>query len=363
MKRFLFPQVLLVLCACRHASPSAGATPSTPRLTAPEAPVYAVVHGKPPDPLVASQVKGLPWDEALSGAAGALAMEDVAHGIAPTDWTVRWAALRAGYAYPVQLVGTEQVAADALPTTLVARLAELSKGDIGLARVRGTEVDLWIALAGSPVIRLAPFYRSVGVGESIAIAPENGSAHPEVDVEVASPSGLYGHKALASGFHQTLTEAGEWWFQMSVPGRTLAAFPVYAGIIPPKDVPLQDGLSSTDVGAAADPDTAWRLVVAFRRLFDWPLSDRDPILDAAARRALQSAPGSSKPLLPGAPGACRTSVRCTTTGPEGVVGCVRAWYVDASDRAELLQPSCTLAGLALAADASGLHLDVELGSP
>ena len=85
--------VWLSLSACApKPPPPAEPTDDTPILPAPDAAMYAHGPSVPKDPMVALAAHGLAWDEALSGAAGAIAVS----GDQPTMPAVRWAAIRAG---------------------------------------------------------------------------------------------------------------------------------------------------------------------------------------------------------------------------------------------------------------------------
>ena len=86
---------------------------------------------------------GLAWDEALSGAAGAIAVT----GEEPTMPAVRWAAIRAGYPYPVLTAvsgraGSRRARRRACSTTF--RVSSAPGDDLGLARARVEASDVWV---------------------------------------------------------------------------------------------------------------------------------------------------------------------------------------------------------------------------
>ena len=95
------------------------------------------------------------WDEALSGAAASLGLDE--KGDHPG--TGQHAAHRARYPYPVRLVSSGQVIAGTHPDALVRTLHKVlrQKDTLGLARVRRGEFDRWVALISSPVDQCVPF--------------------------------------------------------------------------------------------------------------------------------------------------------------------------------------------------------------
>ena len=68
---------LLVLLGLGCVKPDTHRPPESPILPAPEASNYAVGESQAKDPFVARVAKGLPWDEALSGAAAGLSNHPV----------------------------------------------------------------------------------------------------------------------------------------------------------------------------------------------------------------------------------------------------------------------------------------------
>ena len=95
---------LLLACLPKPDPPRA-----VPVLPATSAPLYTRAPGTSPDLAVAGLAADLPWDETLSGAAGALAL---AHSKNPRleGHEVQWAAYRAGWPHPLLSFGIEQVA-------------------------------------------------------------------------------------------------------------------------------------------------------------------------------------------------------------------------------------------------------------
>jgi hypothetical protein len=354
--------VLLLLTACpARRPPEAPAELATPRLPAPQADVYALVHGTPTDGVVSRLAGGRPWEESLSGAAGALAMQDASERDLSL-WAARWSALRAGYAYPVLDVFSEEVdegrPALGLPAALEHRVP--ATADLGLARARLGPRDLYVALVGTSPLDLAPIPRRIEIGDKLEVALKEAVYPASLSVEVASPSGRLLSRPLIGPTEVQLSEQGEWWFEIWSPTQLLAAFPVYAGIEPADDVPFQ--ALPQDLRREANPE---KVLVALlgeaRALFSWPALQRDPILDASARIAARDGFDATAPRAESS--ACRESLRCRAESAEGALACMRSWFVEARSRAAFLNPACTLVGLATGHDERGSWIAVELGSP
>lgn len=163
---------LSVCCACAP-KPAATESPTdddTPILPAPDAGMYAHGPSAPKDAMVAVAAEGLAWDEALSGAAGAIAVT----GNDPTMPAVRWAAIRAGYPYPVLTAVTGSSDHGVAPDGMLERIRNLLRpgDDLGLARARVGAADVWVALVGRTAGRLVPFPREVEVGDAVMLAPD-----------------------------------------------------------------------------------------------------------------------------------------------------------------------------------------------
>lgn len=222
--------LLLLAVGCGPKAPPEPAPVAAPILPAPEAALYAVGASAARDPLVFRVVQDatLPWDESLSGAAGAMALEEGR----PLDLSwARWAALRAGYPHPVVAVVEGLEAADLTPVGLGDALhRQLRMGDhLGLARARSATGDRWIALVGRPRLLLDPVPRFVDLGARLPL-----SADRPARVLVRAPDGSIREDTLPCELR--LDQPGGWRIALEdprQPGRLWAGFPVHAGERPP----------------------------------------------------------------------------------------------------------------------------------
>lgn len=358
---------VLLLCACGGpGAPSAGKLEAlgsaSPRLPAPEARVYATQVGTPGDLLVASVVGDLPWEESLSGAAGALGVE-AAEGEPPDLWTVRWAALRAGYPYPIEEFSYEQVPEGAVGERVIqAATQQVRPGDhLGLVRVRSGSGDLWVTLLGRPRVLLEPVPRELPPGGELKLVPEPGAG--ELSLSLVSPSGKLEQGDLWQGRSFVLSEAGEYWVELKDRHGVAAAFTVMVGALSEPAAPLA-GQYSKAADAEGIEDVGWELLDHVRDLYGWSLMDDDPILGPVARAHLDDLMGAEGPesgAFRGEPGSCRASLSCSLLAGAPVEACFQQWLVEPSARAAMLDPRCTVAGVAGGARGERLWLQIELG--
>jgi len=356
--------LLLILWACAHA-PAPVTDPLAlppPHLPSPEAKVYTLVPGQSSDVEVARAARGLPWDESLSGAAGALAVESL-NGQAPDVWTARWAAYRAGFAWPVRYVTFSSCALGCTGDDVVSRIRGSARpGDVlGLARARGMKGDTWVGLVGHPFPDLAPIARKHVVGDVLRVAPRSGTVLPGYLLSVVSPSGVLTCESWGALSAIRLGEVGEWWIELSL-GPERVGFPVYAGMLPLAAAPLSaDDLAGVPSGAPEQ--VAWSILATVREEFEGRAPTSDLLLAAAARARVQQALGNAAtapaPLVTSAD-RCQATLECRYSPAEGIASCFQRWLVTAADRAPLIDPRCRLAGVAAGADAAGSILFLEM---
>lgn len=292
---------LLLLLACHHDPPATSASsPATrPVLPSPEASLYAAGIAEARDPLVRQVAGTWPWDEALSGAAGALAMDA---GSELSLGTARWAALRAGYPYPVRVLLTGIAAAGGVPDDLTATLrAQWREGDrLGLARARVGDQDRWVAVLSHPGLAVVSFPRQVAPGEVLAL-----QADRPADWALSSPTGKVSAGALPADV--SLGETGEWWLEIRSPDGALAlSVPVYAGLEPPPASPLPIP-GEAPAGSEAALNEAMELLAELREQFEAPALTYDPTLAVVTREPLVS-------LLAGSWDAATVARRIASTG-------------------------------------------------
>ncbi|MEC8423461.1 MAG: hypothetical protein VX000_06765, partial [Myxococcota bacterium] len=270
--------LVIALVGCGRKSPPEPPAAATPILPAPEAALYATGESAPRDSLVfrVVQESSLPWDEALSGAAGSVALD--AGRTLDLSWS-RWAALRAGYPHPVVAVVEGSEAADRGPVGLGDAIhAQLRMGDhLGLARARSTTGDRWIALVGRPGLLLDPIPRFVEVGVDVPISGDRPAR-----LLIRAPDGTVVEDALPCEVR--LDQQGGWWFSLEdprAPGDRWASFPVFAGERPPPTGGL-DLPGDTVVGPDDAAGLAFELIGQLRRHYDLAELDADATLSTLA---------------------------------------------------------------------------------
>ncbi len=363
--RSVLPLILLVACGGAK-DPSPGKLQSlgeaTPRLPAPEARVYATHVTTPGDPLVATVVGELAWEESLSGAAGALGVS-VAGGHPPDAWAVRWAALRAGYPHPVEELAFVQVQEGAVGQQVLAILEREARiGDhVGLVRARSGQGDVWVGVIGRPRLQLEPVPRSIPVGGELALTVV--SPDPQLQLSIVSPSGFLERGELVPGLRHVLDEPGEWWVQLDDRHGVAAAFPVTAGALPEATPPLVEvSLPASDADQLEL--IAWELLDEVRAHYERAPCEGDPILGPVADAHLDDLVGHDGPrsgAFAGEPGSCRASMSCGIAPGSGVEACFQQWLVEPASRAALVDPRCTVAGLSTQSSGDQLWVQLELG--
>lgn len=266
--------LLFVLGGCAHAGAKAPDGPPTgsPRLPSPRATVYAHVAATPGDPVVATALAGLPWDEALAGAAAGVALQITA-GLEVDAYALRWAAVTAAYPYPIVERSTARVAEDEVPEALVAtaRARAGSGHDVGLVRARDGKGDVWVLLVGQRRVDLGRIPREYGVGESLALA--------DASFVVADPSG----RVRTASRALTFDAAGEWLLQGRDAQGVIATMPLYVGVPTPEEPPILD-----DARGDALPAQARDLLGALYNWYGREPATFDPMLDSVARARLRA---------------------------------------------------------------------------
>lgn len=269
--------------ACLHREP--GAAPvdpdQPPILPSPEGELYAAGKGSPRDPAVAMAAAGLPWEESLSGAAGAMAM---ASDRSPEIGMARWAAYRAGYPYPVRTMVYAAFAPGAAPNALIDALkGQIKPGDqLGLARARVGDEDRWVGMIGHPSRPVDPFPRQLARGLGL---PLSGAGLKQY--RLVSPTGRLVEGALPAA--PVLDEAGEWWVELYADdGRVVVAVPVSCGI-PPAPAPPLDLPGRPPEGPDDATQQLLRDLAQVRDIFDLKALVPDDTLELVARQPLSDA--------------------------------------------------------------------------
>jgi hypothetical protein len=313
---------------------------------------------------VALAAHGLPWEESLSGAAGAVGVA-MAGGELVDAWAVRWAALRAGYPYPVVSMITEATAEGGVGQAVLQGLAdEVREGDhVGLARVRGADGDLWVGLLGRSELSLAPLPRVLPPGGKLQVVPTAQPPGAALELSLVSPGGSIRRQDPGAGFVLALDEIGEHWVQVTVDDAVQAAFPVMVGMPAPPTAPLR-GLRLPVATGLDLVDAAWVSLTAVAADFGRDPPTSDPILESVARAHLLDRLGEAPTpsgAFAGALGSCRASLGCDLVAGGGAESCVEQWLLDPPARAALLDVRCSLAGVAAERRDDRLWLQLELG--
>ncbi|MCK6502723.1 hypothetical protein L6R53_04885 [Myxococcota bacterium] len=353
-------------CAARRAEPRSvrGLEALPPVLPAMEAEVYATGARAPADPVVALAVAGLAAagtlqgvDEALSGAAAALALDG---GEALTTAQARWAAWRAGYPFLVRAVVSGRTETAGLPDAVAQGLREVVQpGDqVGLARARSGQVDRWVALVAHPLAGVPAFSRQHEVGQPLSVA-----LPAQAEWRVVSPGGvaLAGRGAVAV----RLEEAGEWWLEARLPDGMLS-LPVYAGMPMPPGTVL-DVPGPAPGGPDEVTQQALDLLGELRATFDLPALSPDPTLRTLGHAPLEQVllgtwqhdAAVDRLRAAGFVGPSVDQVWCRSTT---VALCLEGLLHSADGRIALLDERHGLVGVAAGVDTQALTLVLTLAS-
>ena len=343
------------------AGPPPGVEPQVPPiLPADKAVAYAVGDTTPRDVLVA-QVVGygqLPWVEALSGAAGRLALHPPAR---PDLLDARWASAVAGYPHPVIAVVVGEESAGAFPVGLVDALrTRLQAGDhVGLARARVLERDRWIALVGRPVVELPTFSREHAKGAALRLNADRPGQWRLVSPEGGMHNGELPVNAL-------LDVDGEWWLEIeTAEGRM--GLPLFVDMATPP-APLLSSAGERLGGPAETEARALATVNELRAAFGAPALAVDAPLRALCRqpldelRAARFDPDAAVSRLRGA-GFVSGPVAALGCTAATVPGCIDAWLSTAQTRAQLLNPAVGVAGLCAEPSTDGVRLVLQVAAP
>ena len=204
-----------------------------PKLPAPESEWYSVYSEEPKDILVQQVANGLAWDEALSGAAVDVALHVVERPIRLAD--IQWAAIRAGFPYPIERFVSGEVDMDSYPEELQMLIQTENPERLGLVRVRRGTRDLWIAVFASSGGLTTNFPREIGLGEKVEIKGEG-------SYRLLSPTGLVLTGTMPCD--DTLDERGEWWLEVRSSTAPVVSIPLYVET----DTPVHPLFVAEDVG-------------------------------------------------------------------------------------------------------------------
>ena len=351
---------MFLLACARHAEPEIEPIEvhPTPVLPAMVAPLYVTENSEPRDELVRGVVQGLHWDETLSGAAAAIALSKE---VSPTLPQAVWAAVRAGYPYPVVLMAVGIASPGRHPPDLLARIrAEVQPGDhVGLVRANQGRQELWVGLIGRPTGTIESFPREVAVDGALSLATD-----PQASWFLVSPTGEIQRGTTPAS--PVLDEEGEWWLDLRVGGSRLAAVPIFAGVTTPT-APLLDLPGDEAVGPDDAADLLDVLVEDVRDAFDLPVVVRDSTLDTLARSPLLDVmeqrwdrdANVARLQAAGFVGGPTTQVHCSGST---VATCVDQMLNNVQGRSALLNPDYRVYGSAQQVRTNGVTVVLNLAS-
>lgn len=274
---FALPLTVAFLSGCAHVAPRVDPE-ALPVLPPPRGDLYARAPGRPEDPVVASVVADLGWDQALSGAAAAVALAELA-GERVDLCRLRWMAVLAGYPYPLSSRSSAVVAEGTLPEALITEAQGLAGRavDIGLVRARGGALDRWELLVSERRGEFPPLAREAAVGDRLALG--------EGEWVVSDP---LGHVRPAEASLR-VDLPGEWLVSARSGGRSIATVPIYVGV----DVPVLPAVRC-DVSGPRTAEGIGDWVAGLRTVYGYDALEHDPALDSVARARLRD-------LVAGAP--------------------------------------------------------------
>ena len=189
-----------------------------PALPSPVAEMYAVGKSNPTDGLVMRAVSDLPWDEALSGAAASLGLNDWPN---PRLVDAKWAAVISGYPYEVLQVVSGSVPISEYPDGLSRQIRGMIRPGqhVGLSRIRRGTEDVWIGLIGAGGPSLTAFPREIASGVQLKIES------PASQWRVLTPDG-----AVRTGMNPLqldLNQRGAWWLELSNADGVFVSAPIF----------------------------------------------------------------------------------------------------------------------------------------
>jgi len=347
----------LLIAACGSTKKSAQSDiPSVPIIPAPHAVNYAVQGNPPKDPLVAQIASGFNWNEALSGAAAEVGLDN--SGKQPMLSDARWNAVMAGFPYQVSHMIVGDVEMDTVPEGLAETIQNLRPKNLGLVRVRKGTKDRWVVLIGEDGALTESFPRELEMGTELKI---EGSG----SWRLADPSG-----AITTGelpIKGIVGMEGEWWLELQQSG-VYSSIPIYVGI----GTPVSNLFVSDSIGLEIDQpseiiDAALQLMDEMRTREGLPKLRYDKMLVSLAQYPLQyyvegswdQNAGVEHLQKAGFVGGPTYQLACEG---ENALTCLDQLSWDIEDRQALLDPQIRNIGIAAYADTSKVAILLNLSS-
>ena len=368
MRSFALGCGLALLAGCVKQGPPAPPPNESPVIPALHAPVYSVAPTDPKDHLVETMLVRLTeqlgarpaWDEALSGAAGSIAME-LLDGNPTDEATVRWAAINAGWPYPISHIEAVATEENALPPESFGALLG-GQSHVGMVRARGSAGEIWVALGSSPARLAAPFSKAWEVGDRFELPFSNidgltlSACGPEGPTRTTSP----GERSV------TLDHSGEWVVEArsEASGSVILRAALHVG----EELPQTPPTSPREAPASASErgNEIASVVAEARSNFHEENLTVEPLLNSTAEATMVewsvggTIPGDMRFLndlnITAPP---RAELHCIASTPRA---CVDQLYWSAEHRDELLRSGYSGVGVAVSDDDQGLRAVIHLAA-
>jgi hypothetical protein len=319
-----------------------------PRLAAPERDRYGLAPDAPRDPLVAEVVGDAPWDAALAGAAGQVALRSAQGDPLPAPWQLRETLYRAGWPHGAADLRRWPTPTASPPPSEAApwlERARLRYPATALARARGPVGDVWVAIAAE-------------VGWDPGVMPKRYAAGDALDLPSAGLSGWSAcdpdGRLRQGGPADTpprLDVEGEWLIHLES-GPHAVTFPVWVALPPSHDTLL------TAAPPGPPDEQVLALLARVRDAFGLHAPARDPYLDAAAADALAHPERPIAEVTRAWPQEGLEVLRCQEASVEA---CVDAWAWSVRGRAGILSPTRAVVGVAARAEGGRVRAVALLG--
>ncbi len=359
----LVPLIALALGGCAKKPPediydraAALDWPAMPRVPSPDASAYSAGKEAPRDPQLYSLLDGFHHDGSLAAAATALALDMAQSKGDLSRWTLREAAWRGGWPYPVQEARAWRSWSGSVPPRdMLAWLDALPRTTpMALVRARGHQEDVWVGLKAIPPADLGALPRMAALGTPMALP-----ALPYGTYTVADPGGTLKRGTLESGATILLQRTGEWLVVVRADDKEIGRFPIYVDI----PAPTEAVLALRDPPPVADADDAdalaEELIDQIRDAWDLPRWTRSPVFDAATRAYVEDPSKGSAGVLTGI-GYAGVDAVAWACDDVTVQNCLDQWLWDPRRRASLVSRSVDSFGLHASLDDRGIHLTLLL---
>lgn len=313
-------------------------------MPAPRGEIYTQAAVPPTDTVLRKAMTGLPWDEVLAGAASGVAL-DLIDGVSTNAYRLRWAAILAGWPFPILSFNSFQSGYDDIPKDLLVKAqAAAAKGQvIGVSRGRQADGDIWVLLVSERRGDLGPIPRDPGLGDTLPLLGAS--------FVLADPEGRI-QEVGAGDF--PLQRPGEWLLEAyDSDGRKIAVLPLFVGGTAPLAPPIV-----ADISGPTDISTL-QLYNSVRNWYGLEDVEREMPLDSVARARLKMVRDGS--VLPqasamlGAAGYLNVPTAAAECQAATVASCLDGiWW--SADKRWIFQGDFSVMGIASEAVDGGVRL-------